>query len=270
MGVSVVINTLNEERNIRACLETVTWADEIIIVDMHSDDDTFAIAREFTDQVFLHERVGYVEPARNFAIKQATQDWILVLDADERVTPELHMEIRELANRTVEESAFAIWIQEYQFGKFLNHTSFRLQKNIRLLRHSRCTWLPVVHSRPIVDGTIGELESSIKHYSHLTVENYLSKLNRYTELEANERFAQGIRRPLWKAFYRGLGKFIKELIYYQGWKDGGHGWLSSALYGIYYFISEIKLWELWYKHDHGLLTPESNDSQTRLDLQSKS
>src|SRR5688500_11736752 len=98
--VSVIINTLNEETNLPDCLESVRWADEVVLVDMHSDDRTMAIAGEFGCRMFSHERTGYVEPARNFAITQAQHDWLLVLDADERVSPGLAQWIKENLDTT--------------------------------------------------------------------------------------------------------------------------------------------------------------------------
>src|SRR5687767_6118218 len=98
--VSVIINTLNEEANLPGCLDSVRWADEVVLVDMHSEDRTLTIAEEFGCRVFLHERTGYVEPARNFAIAQAQHDWLLVLDADERVSPGLSQWIQENLDAT--------------------------------------------------------------------------------------------------------------------------------------------------------------------------
>lgn len=252
MRLSVVINTLNEERNIRECLETVKWADEIVIVDMYSDDKTIEIAKEYTDRIFFHERVGYSDPARNFAVNQATGDWILVVSADERVTPKLGEEIRNLLRGNPRFDAYKIYFQEYMFGKLIHYGTWQYHKHIRLHKAGYCDWPTTVHTAPVVKGTIGDLEGVIEHYSHLTIGHFINKLNTYTTIEAREWFDKGIRKSLFNCFYYGFGKFFKEFFYYRGYKDGKHGLILAALYGIYYFSARIKLWELWYKHDRGI------------------
>jgi glycosyltransferase involved in cell wall biosynthesis len=250
--LSVVINTLNEAHNIRACLEAVSWADEIIVVDMHSDDATVAIAREYTDHVYQHERLGYVEPARNFALQQATGEWVLVLDADERVTPELKQEISAVLHGQTEHAAYRIPYEDYFFGKLVQWGSWQHHKHVRLHRRGQVSYSSVIHSAPIINGSIGEMKGAIQHYSHLTIAIFLSKMNTYTDIEAQHWFKQGTRVRLSKAFYYGMGKFLKEFIYYRGYRDGGHGCVLAALMGIYYFVLRVKVWERWYKHDRGI------------------
>lgn len=252
MRLSVVINTLNEERNIRECLETVKWADEIVIVDMYSDDKTIEIAKEYTDKIFFHERVGYVEPARNFAIQKTTNPWVLVIDADERVTLNLRDEILQVIHSASPYSAFIIRFQENMFGKKISFGSWQFEKHSRLVLKDRCTWPTQIHLSAIIDGEIGYLQGFIEHHSHITIGHFINKLNNYTTIEAREWFDRGVRKSLLNCFYYGFGKFLKEFFYYRGYKDGQHGLILAALYGIYYFVARIKLWELWYKHDRGI------------------
>lgn len=252
MRLSVVINTLNEEHNIRDCLETIKWADEIVIVDMYSDDNTVAIAKEYTDKICFHERVGYVEPARNFALQQASHNWVLILDADERVTMNLRREIVELVEKDSIYAAFSIYFHEHIFGKKILYGSWQYEKNIRLVKKDKCTWPIQIHISPVINGEIGELIGVLEHNSHLTISHFISKLNTYTSIEAREWFDKGVRKSLINCFYYGVGKFLKELIYYRGYKDGQHGLVVAALFGIYYFVARVKLWELWYKQDHGI------------------
>lgn len=251
--LSVVINTLNEETNLPGCLENIRWADEIIVVDMHSDDRTVEIARQYTDKVFFFGRMGYVEPARNFAISQATGDWVLVLDADERITDALRDAVESIMHQDVAEAAYRTQISEYMFGKIARHGSWPLVKHARLFRRGKCRWLDTIHSTPVIDGPIGTIErGEIRHYSHLTIGHFLSKLNRYTDIEARQWYDEGVRKSLLNAIYYGLGKCLKEYIYYGGYKDGGHGLILAVLWGFYYFTARVKLWELWYKYDHDL------------------
>ncbi len=252
MPISAIINTLNEEKNIRACLESVKWVDEIILVDMYSDDSTIEIAKEYTDKIYFHDRIGYVEPARNFAIQKTNNTWVLVIDADERVTTELQYEICDLIQKDTEYAALRIFFQENIFGKKIHYGSWQYQKHTRLFRKDKCNWPANVHGSPLINGETGDLQGVIEHYSHLTIGHFLNKLNTYTTIEAREWFDKGVRKTLFNCFYYGGGKFLKEFIYYRGYKDGQHGLILAALYGIYYFAARVKLWELWYKHDHGI------------------
>jgi glycosyltransferase involved in cell wall biosynthesis len=252
MRLSVVINTLNEEHNIRECLETVKWADEIVIVDMYSDDKTVEIAKEYTEKIYFHERVGYSDPARNFAVSKATGDWIFVVSADERVTESLRSEICALLLNEPKFAAYRIYFQEYMFGKLIHYGTWQFHKHVRLHKVGCCDWPTTVHTAPIIKGEIGDLQGVIEHYSHLTIGHFMNKLNTYTTIEAKEWFDNGVRKSLLNCFYYGMGKFLKELIYYRGYKDGAHGVILAALYGIYYFTARVKLWELWYKFDRGI------------------
>jgi len=121
LSVSVLIHTLNEERNIRNCLETVIWAEEIIVVDMYSDDKTVEIAREYTDKIFYFERVGYADPARKFALERATKPWILVVDADELVPRRLYEELKNIIEKDLADVVY-IPRNNYFFGEILKGT----------------------------------------------------------------------------------------------------------------------------------------------------
>jgi|YNPNPStandDraft_1061719.scaffolds.fasta_scaffold28527_3 glycosyltransferase involved in cell wall biosynthesis len=252
MSLSVVINTFNEEKNIRDCLETVRWADEIIVVDMYSDDRTVEIAREYTDKIFFHERTYYVEPARNFAISQASCDWFLILDADERIPPELRDEIIETIQNPGDYVAFRILRRDYMFGRWINYGIWRHQQMARLFRKGSCHWPDRVHTQPIVNGPIGMLKTPFPHFSHRTIERFIAKLNLYTSLEAQEKYKQGIRTSLFVSFLSACIRFAKEYVAYQGFRDGGHGLILAILMAVYQFTTNAKLWELWYKHDHNL------------------
>lgn len=129
MGISVLIHTFNEERNIRNCLETVKWADEIIIVDMYSDDKTVEIAKEYTDKIYFFERVGYVEPARQFALEKSTHEWILVVDADELVPLKLKNKLFEIMEKDLADVVF-IPRNNYFFGRLMQGTGWGLYRII--------------------------------------------------------------------------------------------------------------------------------------------
>ncbi len=250
-SISAIINTFNEEHNIRECLETLKWVDEIILVDMHSDDSTVEIAREYTQNIYFYERMGYVEPARNFAIQQATKDWILIVDADERVPEALAADIRRVIENPVSHVAFRIPIQDFMFGKWIKHGIWKYQKLIRLFKRGTCHWPEMVHSQPTIDGSTGHcLEHPILHFSHLTVSKFIMKLNTYTDIEAQDLYDKGIRKNLFLGFLASIRKFLMEFFVFQGFRDRGHGFLLAVLMALYTFSTRAKLWVLWYKHDH--------------------
>jgi len=252
MTLSVIVNTLNEERNIAACLDLATWADEIVVVDMQSDDRTVEIARQYTDKVFLHERSGYVEPARNYAMKQAKGDWLLILDADERITPALRAELEAVTANPGEMVAFRIPIRDYMFGRWVRHGNWKYQKLIRLVKRGIGRWSGAVHQQMQVDGQIGTLANPLDHYSHTTIARFLAKMNTYTSVEAHERFTAGERAtPAGAVIHAGV-QFMKEYGVYQGFRDGGHGIALAGLMAAYVFSTRIKLWEIAYKAKRGI------------------
>ncbi|MGQ9501276.1 MAG: glycosyltransferase family 2 protein [Anaerolineae bacterium] len=251
-SLSVVILTFNEEANIEACLESVKWADEIIIVDSGSTDATCELARRYTDKVVFHPWSGFAEQ-RNYGRSLASGEWILDLDADERITPALRAEIQELlqANSECLADGYRIYIQDWMFGKFVNYGSWPHQDPIRLSRAGTVRWQGTVHERAVVaTGRVDRLRNPILHYSHITITAFLNKMNRYTDQEAAEMFEQDKRANLLLALLGAIRAFGGQYVRLQGFRDGGHGLVLAVLMAIYYFVLRAKLWSLWYMHDH--------------------
>ena len=141
--ISVVINTFNEEKNIKGCLESVKWVDEIVVVDMYSDDRTVQIVQDYTDKIFMHKRVGHVEPARNFAISKATGDWVLVLDADERVPRSLATKLKQIVRENPHGvSAVSFPRKNVFFNKWIRHTGWWPDYKRRFLGRVGCDGAP--------------------------------------------------------------------------------------------------------------------------------
>jgi Glycosyl transferase family 2 len=250
MKLSVLIITKNEEKNLLDCLESIKWADEIVVVDSFSTDRTIEICREYTSKVFQHEWKGYSDQ-KNYGATLATCDWILSMDADERVTPALQNEITE-AIQSAEFVAHRIYIRDYMFGKWVEHGGWPRQCHIRLYKRDCARWEAVVHEAVVVKGAVGILSKPLLHYSHTSIAKFVKKMNLYTDIEAKRWYQQGIRKNWAIIILSSIRAFLKEYIQYQGFRDGGHGLVLAIVLGMYHFLARAKLWEMWYRHDHGI------------------
>lgn len=246
--ISVIINTLNEEKNVAVAINSVkNWAFEVIVCDMNSDDKTREIAQKMGAKVFTHERTGYVEPARNYAISKASGDYILILDADEEIPPVL---ARELRKRVKESGAdyYAIPRKNIVFGKWMKYSRWWPDYNLRFFKKGAVSWGDEIHSIPITMGAGEELpareELAILHHNYESLEQYLMRLNRYTSIQASELRNKG-KSPEWKnMIVKPAGEFLSRYFAGRGYKDGIHGLALSLLQAFSELIVEIKLWEL--------------------------
>jgi len=194
MKISVLINTFNESKNIENCLKAVQWADEIIIVDMYSDDDTVEIASKYTDKIFYFKRMGYADPARQFALNQASNDWILVVDADEIVPLKLKNTINEIAEKNLSDVVY-IPRSNYFAGKKINSMGLgALQdKQPRFFKKGYLNFRDEIHDFfKLKDNArinrIDDPAASFTHLSYLDFEQYVERMNRYTTIEATSIF----------------------------------------------------------------------------------
>ncbi len=246
MGISVLINTFNEEKNIRNCLETVKWADEIIIVDMYSEDKTVEIAKEYTDKIYFFERMGYVEPARQFALEKATNDWVLVVDADELVPLKLKNKLIEIAEKDLADVVY-IPHNNYFFGKLLEGGGWGALQDIhpRFFKRNLMSFSEIIHNSCKINKDakvyyIDDLETGFIHFNYIDVEHFIDKLNRYTTIEAKHMF-NGIKSA---SFGKFLAKLLVELfgrfLVKKGFKDGLYGFSLAILMVAYHTSSYLK------------------------------
>ncbi len=248
--ISVVVLTYNESHRLRPCLESVAgWADELIIVDGYSTDDTVALAREFTSLLYQSDLLGPDRPGgysdqRNFALSKATGDWVFFLDADERVTPELREEIeaRVLTGADEGHAVYLIRRLEHFFGVLSPYTHGQARQG-RLLRRGFGNFDGrLVHESLVMDGTCGELSGYILHYSKDTVAQYVETMNRYTSLEAAE-LIQGetpLARTPWPAMRHA---FLYRYIKMHGYREGTFGLLMCLMLTFYQYLIWAKHWE---------------------------
>jgi glycosyltransferase involved in cell wall biosynthesis len=242
--LTVVVLTLNEEANIAACLEGVRWADEVMVLDSGSTDRTVEIARRFTPHVLAVEWKGY-GATRNIALDRATGDWVLWLDADERVTGDLGREIRETLQRGPgSPAAYDVARRAYFLGKWIRHCGWYPGRVTRLFRRGSARFNDArVHEQLVVEGPVGSLRNDLLHYTDPDLEHYFRKFNRYTTLAAEELQAAGRRATAWDLTVRPLFAFLKMYVLRLGVLDGMHGFILCTLSSAYVFTKYAKLWE---------------------------
>lgn len=242
--LSVVINTKNAAGTLERCLISIKGiAHEIVIMDMHSTDATIEIATMFDARIFFHEDTGYVEPARNAAIAEAKSDWILVLDADEALSPGLGEELPQLLEKA-EVDAYFLPRENIIFGKAV-HTGWWPDYQLRLFRRGAVDWPPEIHSVPKVTGKAVYLppdqKKSITHFNYVDVDAFIDRAQRYAAITAAQQTKKNTGTP------DPLERFFQELItrYYawEGIKDGFHGEFLSVLQGCAQVFEAAKIWE---------------------------
>ncbi len=243
--LSVLVLTLNEERNIVDCLESVRWADEIVVLDSGSSDRTVDIARRYTDRVIQAEWKGYGQ-TRNAGLELVTGEWVLWLDADERITAGLAAEIRRLLGATPDSvSAYRIARRAYFLGRWIRHCGWYPSRAVRLFRRARGRFTETaVHERLLVDGGIAETTHDILHFTDPDLHHYLTKFNRYTTLAADDLQAGGRRFGLSDVLFRPAFTFLKMYMLRRGFLDGMPGFILCVLSSTYVFVKYAKLWEL--------------------------
>lgn len=239
--ISVTIITGNEEGNIRECLESVKWADEIIIVDSESTDKTVEIAKEFTEKVIIHKWEGYAAQ-KQYALNLASNEWVLSLDADERVTTELANEI--LSENLDNFDGYRIKRENYFIGKKITGCGWGKDYQIRLFRKPKTRLSNrLVHEGFIVDGLLGTLSNVITHYSYRDLKDGFHKINEYSTLEANEKAYKKKITGLRVVFYP-VWAFLQHYFIRKGFRDGKHGLMVSLMHAMTKLQVYMKIWEI--------------------------
>jgi len=243
--LSVVILTRDEEPNIAACLESVAWADEIIVVDDFSMDKTRQIASRYTDKVFT-KRMEIEGIHRNWAYGQAENEWVLSLDADETVSENLRKEIERLVKvRTARFSAFSIPLRNYIGDYWIRHGGWYPAGKVRLFRKNQFKYEEVgVHPRVFIDGECGHLKGDIIHKGYPNFAHFVDSLNRQTSLEARKWVEDARQMSLARALRKANDRFFKTFILKKGFKDGFIGFMIAFFGSLYQIITYAKYWEL--------------------------
>jgi len=245
--LSVLIPAYNEEDNIRDCLESIKWADEILIVDSYSNDKTLEIAKEYTDRIIQHEYINSATQ-KNWAIPQARFEWVLIVDSDERVTEDLRNEIvRALSQNDKEINGYYIPRKNFFLGKEMKYGGWGFEHdfNLRLFKRDSGRYEDKeVHADIIIKGKTGKINSPFLHYSYKSIHQYLKKLERYTDWAAQD-IAKRNNSVGWHHFVlRPIGTFIKMFILKLGFLDGIYGLILALFSSYYVFIKYVKAWEI--------------------------
>lgn len=247
MRISAVINTVNEEKNLGRCLKSVEkFADEIVVVDMHSTDKTVQIAQSFGARVFQHEYARFVEPARNFALSKASGDWILVIDADEELTPSLAKKLKTIAEAN-EADFTEIPRRNIIFGKWIEHSRWWPDYLVRFFRKGKVSFSKEIHQPPTVEGKGLKLEAveanALIHYNFQSVSQFVERLNRYTDIQAQERVKKEDKFSWKDLLVKPANEFFSRFFTGEGYKDGLHGLTLALLQAFSEFVLYLKVWE---------------------------
>lgn len=239
--ISVAIIAGNEAENIVGCLESVKWADEIILVDSESIDNTVSVAREFTDKIFTQKWLGFAAQ-KKFAMELASNEWVLSIDADERVSPELHNEIVDLAESDID--GYYIPRNNYFLGRHITTCGWGNDFQLRLFKKSKTTLTDnLVHEGFIVKGKTSRLSKPIIHLTHTSIEKTIAKINIYSTLEAEEKASKKVV-GLKEIVLHPLAGFLRYYISMKGFKDGIHGLLVSFFHAFTKLQVYTKIWEM--------------------------
>jgi glycosyltransferase involved in cell wall biosynthesis len=242
-SLSVILITKNEADNIRACIESVSWADEIIVVDSGSTDVTVTIARELGAQVHEHDWPGF-GVQKNRALGYASKDWVLSLDADERVTPELRTEIEAILRSAQTQDSYLVPRLSNYCGRFMYHSGWYPDLLPRLFRRGKARFSDdLVHERLVVEGSSGKLKGLLLHYAFDGMEEVLHKVNQYSTAGAAMMHKRGRKASLSGAVLRGLWSFFRTYILRGGILDGREGFMLavSNAEGTYYRYLKLML-----------------------------
>jgi len=245
MTISVCVICFNEEQNIRRCLESSTWADEIVVVDSMSQDRTVAIASEYTDKVYQQAWPGYMEQ-KNFALSKARGDWVLSLDADEEINADLREEILTEIGRPDARDGYRIPRRSFYQGRWIDHSGFYPDRQLRLFRSDRGRWTGGrVHERVAIKGIVGDLKNDLLHYPYKgTISGQLQTVNSFSSLLAQDMYEKGKRYHLWLLVFRPAFKFLEVYVLKLGFLDGLAGFIIATTSAYALFVRYVKLREI--------------------------
>ncbi len=246
-GITVIIHTLNEEKNLVNCLESVKWADDIVLIDNYSDDKTVEIAKGYTDRIFYHERVGFIEPARKFAVEQARNEWVLIVDADEMVPLKMKQKLESIVADDLGD-VVSIPHNNYFFGSKMERTGWGpLQDtHYRFYKKSLVELSDKIHSDPVIAESariisIEDPAEGFVHFNYFTVEQFVEKMNRYTSIEAEGLFDAGDDLNSRQLALRVFDEFKLRYISFKGYKEGFRGLSMSLMMAAYRLTVLMKL-----------------------------
>lgn len=242
--ITVTIITKNAATTLERCLNSVAWVDEIIIVDSGSTDTTLEIAKRLAQRVEYHTWTGY-GPQKRYAASLAKNDWILSIDADEWLSAELILTLQNLFNTQPQHAGYNINCCNYFMGQWLKHGEGYPDPHLRLFNRRYGNWQnQLIHEQVIVTGTIGKLKGDLLHESALSLEEYLTKQNRYTQIQAQLLWQRGCHTSFVQLMLHPLWRFVRLYLLRRGFLDGIPGLVHIVIGCFNSFMKYAKLWEL--------------------------
>jgi len=243
--ISACIITYNEEKNIEACLESISWVEEIIVVDSMSSDRTIELCRKHTEKVYQQEWQGHVKQ-KNYALDFARHEWVLCLDADERFSPELRQEIEQcLSGEKQAADGYFFPRHSFYLGRWINHGGWYPDYKLRLFRKSKGRWGGKdPHDRVMLDGSSAYLKSDILHYVYRNLSHQLQTVDNFSAITATILDEDGTRFSAAQLVFRPVLKFLGTYFIKRGFMDGLPGFIISVASSFYVFLRYAKLWEL--------------------------
>lgn len=247
MEISAIILTRNEEKNIERCLESLSWCDEVIIIDDYSEDNTlsaesYSISRlPLNIKIFKRHLNNDFAAQRNYGLEKTRGEWVLFVDSDEVITKELQQEIITKIKQS-ESVGFYLKRKDYFLGKWLQYGETNTVKFLRLARKNAGRWQGRVHEVWKIEGEVRELENPILHYPHESISQFLSKINHYTDLVAQYWKEEGRVVHVWEIIVYPVGKCIQNYILRLGFLDGMPGLILALMMSFHSFLSRSKYW----------------------------
>lgn len=242
--ISAVVLTKNEEENIKECLKTLEWCDEVLVIDDGSSDKTREISRKLGARVIKHELKGDFAQQRNFGLKAAKHDWVFFVDADERVSQELVEEIRKETQENPSFTGFYLKRIDFFANQWLKHGEIGRLRILRLAKKGEGEWQREVDEKWEISGKTKTLKNPLLHYAHPSVSQFLQSINERSTLNAEVFYKKGQRLNLWEWLKPG-GKFIQNFVFRLGFLDGVAGFVFAVLMSLHSFMVRGKLYLLW-------------------------
>lgn len=249
-SVTALVHTKNSAETLEKCLKSLSFVDHLIVIDMESSDDSVKIAKKQGATVLEHKDVGYVEPARQFALKHVKTDWTLIVDSDEEVPATLAAKLKELTTDSTAADVYLLPRRNIVFNKWIEHSGWWPDYQLRFFKTGSVTWPIQIHAQPGVSGKVVQLEAkaelALTHHNYQTIEQFIERMNRYTTIEVDRgqsgSTAQSTRGPahLPSEF---SGEFASRFFASEGYLDGGHGLALAYLQSMYQVIVELKRWQ---------------------------
>ncbi len=240
--ISAVIIVFNEEANLNGCLESINWVDEIVVVDSYSTDKTIEIAKRFTDKIFQKKWEGFAKQ-RKYSIEVASYEWILSIDADERVTPELKNSILKNLESVKEVNGYKVARKNYFLGKWITGAHWYPDHQLRVFRKDKARIEEVlVHEGFEVEGKSEIIYGDIIHYSYKSLDEAFKKINHYSSLAAQQRAAKKVR--VIDIILHPFAAFLTDYFSRKAYKDGVHGLLVAIMHAMTNLMTYTKIWEI--------------------------